>query len=307
MRKLPGVRGLRDRPKRVTRSNALLTVGLATFAIAAFAGNSLLARAALADSAIEAGAYSSIRLAAGALVLLPFLSARPSRADLPGAIALAVYVAGFSLAYLNLEAGIGAVILFGFVQATILAVGALRGERLRALGWIGVALALGGMVWLMAPWKAAQPGAAALAPSLLMATAGIAWGAYTLIGRGSASLPGRATGSTARNFLIASILVAPMLAFDSSWPSAHGIILAVISGAVTSGLGYVLWYKVAPRLGLATVASVQLATPVAAALGGALLLAEPLSVRLAIGGGLIISGIILTLIKSSGTRASPAR
>ncbi len=304
---MPGPRRLRDWPVRVTRSNALLTAGLATFAIAAFAGNSLLARAALADGAIEAGAYSAIRLAAGALVLLPFLSARPSRTDLPGAIALAVYVAGFSLAYLNLEAGIGAVILFGFVQATILAVGAWRGESLRLSGWIGVALALCGMVWLMMPWKTTQFGAASLIPSLLMAAAGVAWGAYTLIGRGSASLAGGATGSTARNFLIASVLVAPMLAFDGDWPSQHGVILAMISGAVTSGLGYVLWYTVAPRLGLATVASVQLATPVAAALGGALFLAEPLSVRLALGGGLIIGGIVLTLIKTSGTSGLPAR
>jgi len=279
----------------VTKSNALLTVGLAVFAIAAFAGNSLLARAALSDGAIEAGAYSAIRLASGALVLLPFLSARPSRSDFPGAVALAVYVAGFSLAYLSLEAGIGAVILFGFVQATILAIGAWRGERLLVSGWLGVVLALGGMVWLMAPWEAGQVGAASLVPSLLMAAAGIAWGTYTLIGRGSADRPGGATGSTARNFLIASVLVAPMLVIDGGWPRPQGILLAVVSGVVTSGLGYVLWYKVAPRLGLATVASVQLATPVAAALGGALFLAEPLSLRLAIGGGLIIGGIVLTL------------
>lgn len=303
---MPGARWLPNWPNGVTKPSLLLTACLATFAIAAFAGNSLLARAALADGAIEAGAYSAIRLAAGALVLLPFLGARPSRADVPGAIALAIYVAGFSLAYLSLEAGIGAVILFGFVQATILAVGAWRGERLLTTGWFGVALALGGMVWLMEPWRATQPGAALLAPSLLMAAAGIAWGAYTLIGRGSANLPGGATGSTARNFLIASVLAAPMVAFDSGWPSALGAILAVISGAVTSGLGYVLWYKVAPRLGLATVASVQLATPVAAALGGALFLAEPLSARLAVGGGLIIGGIVLTLIKPSGSSGSPA-
>lgn len=288
------------------KNNTLLTALLATFAIAAFAGNSLLARAALADGAIEAGAYSAIRLASGALILLPLLGARPSRADMPGAIALAIYVAGFSLAYLDLEAGLGAVILFGFVQATILVVGAVQGERLTLLAWNGVAVALAGMVWLMAPWEARSEGATLL-PGLLMASAGIAWGAYTLIGRGSGGKPGGATGSTARNFLIASILVAPMLAFDSAWPSAHGAMLAALSGAVTSGMGYVLWYKVAPQLGLATVASVQLATPVAAALGGALLLAEPLTMRLAIGGGLILGGIVLTLFKVSGTSAPPAR
>ncbi|WP_298471202.1 DMT family transporter [uncultured Erythrobacter sp.] len=282
----------------MTKSNALLTAVLATFAIAAFAGNSLLARAALADGAIEAGAYSAIRLAAGAIVLLPFLGAKPTRADLPGAAALTVYVAGFSVAYLSLEAGIGAVVLFGFVQATILGAGVWRGERLLISGWFGVVIALAGMVWLIAPWEAARIGPSALMPSLLMAAAGIAWGAYTLIGRGSASLAGGATGSTARNFLIASILVLPMLLLDSDLPSQQGVVLAIISGAVTSGLGYVLWYKVTPRLGLATVASVQLATPIAAAFGGALFLAEPLTARLAIGGGLIIGGIVLTLIKT---------
>ncbi|MEL7217862.1 MAG: DMT family transporter, partial [Pseudomonadota bacterium] len=230
----------------MTKSGALTTSLLALFAIAAFAGNSLLARAALADGAIEAGSYSAIRLASGALVLLPFLGMRPTRADLPGALALAVYVAGFSLAYLSLEAGLGAVILFGCVQATILAVGVWRGERLLFGGWIGVLMALAGMVWLMAPWDAAELGAASLAPSALMALAGIAWGAYTLIGRTSESLPGGATGSTARNFLIASLFVCPMVFLDSAWPGMWGIALAVISGVVTSAMGYVLWYKAAP-------------------------------------------------------------
>ena len=280
-------------------SGALTILLLAVLAIAAFAGNSLLARAALADGGIEAGAFSTIRLAAGALVLLPVLGARPSKSDLPGAVALAVYVAGFSLAYLSLEAGMGAVILFGFVQATILGVGAMRGDVLSVRAWIGVTLALAGMVWLFAPWDSAGAFIEIALPGALMAAAGIAWGAYTLIGRGSASRPGGAAGSTARSFLIASLLVAPMLALDSTWPSMRGVILAVVAGAVTSGLGYVVWYKVAPRLGLATVASVQLATPVAAALGGALFLAEPITMRLAIGGVMILGGIALTVIKPS--------
>ncbi|MDY7097528.1 MAG: EamA family transporter [Pseudomonadota bacterium] len=273
---------------------------LAILAIAAFAGNSLLARAALADGAIEAGAFSAIRLASGALVLLPFLSTRPSRKDLPGALALTVYVAGFSLAYLSLPAGLGAVVLFGCVQATILGIGAMRSERLRPTGWLGVAIAVSGMIWLMAPWEAAKGQESLLGAGLLMALAGMGWGVYTIIGRGSASMAGGATGSTARNFLIASVLVLPLLAFDSELPGASGVVLAITSGAVTSGLGYVLWYKVAPRLGLGTVASVQLATPVAAALGGSLLLAEPLTWRLAVGGGLILGGIVLTLLKPTG-------
>ena len=276
------------------KNSVALTALLAALAVSAFAGNSLLARAALADGAIEAGAYSVIRLASGALVLLPFLGARPSRRDLPGACALAVYVAGFSLAYLHLGAGIGALILFGFVQATILTIGVIRGERLIARGWFGLVIALAGLMYVLAPWEADR-NAAGLLPGLLMAGAGIAWGVYTLIGRGSGSAPGGATGSTARYFLIASVIVAPMLLLDSTMPRWDGALLAAISGVVTSALGYVVWYKVAPQLGLATVASVQLATPVVAALGGALFLAEALTTGVVIGGALILGGIALTV------------
>lgn len=266
-----------------------MTLVLAAVAILAFAGNSLLARAALADGAIEAGAYSAIRLASGALVLLPFLRRVPGRADWPGALALAVYVGGFSLAYLSLGAGTGALILFACVQATIVTVGITRGDAPSARGWLGMALAMAGLLYLMAPGSVdAPPG-----PALLMALAGIAWGAYTLIGRGGSD----PSGSTARNFALATPIVLPMLWLDSGWPSWQGVMLAAMSGALTSGLGYVAWYAVAPRLGIATVASVQLATPLVAALGGALLLAEPLSWPLAIAGGLIIGGIVLTLPK----------
>lgn len=272
----------------MSKSSAHLLV-LAALAILAFAGNSLLARAALAQGAIEAGAFSAIRLASGALVLLPFLGKRPSSADLPGAIALAVYVAGFSLAYLSLDAGSGALILFACVQATILTIGFARGEALSVAGWLGLALALGGLAALLSPGT--QP--IALGPAGLMAIAGIAWGVYTVIGRGTFD----PTGSTARNFLIASILVAPMLVIDNAMPSPEGVAFAAITGALTSGLGYVVWYKVAPQLGLGTVASVQLATPVVAAIGGVVLLSEPIGWRLIVGGVMILSGIMLTLKK----------
>lgn len=283
-----------SRLSQFTQSGAGLTFVLASFAILAFAGNSLLARAALStemggNGAIEAGAFSAIRLAAGALVLLPFLGKRPSMKDAPGALSLAVYVAGFSLAYLSLGAAIGALILFACVQATIIIVGLIRGEGLPLLGWIGLLVAMGGLVLLLAPGGEAVAWSAAA----MMAVAGVAWGAYTLIGRSSSD----ATGSTARAFLLATPLVVPMLWLDSAMPSWHGVALAVIAGAVTSGMGYVVWYKVTPRLGLATVASVQLATPVVAAIGGVLLLSEPLDWRLMVGGALIVGGIVLTIIK----------
>lgn len=278
----------------MTRSG-IATLTLASLAIAAFAGNSLIARAALADGAMGAGAFSAIRLTAGALVLLPMIGRRPVRADWPGALALAAYVAAFSFAYLGIAAGSGALILFAAVQVTILLAGTARGEALTLPAWIGLGLAMTGLVLLLAPGgEAVDPQAAAL-----MAVAGIAWGIYTLIGRGS----GDATGRTARSFLLAAPLMLPLLWWD--WvggaaplaASRGGALLAVASGAVTSGLGYIVWYKVIPRLGLASVASVQLATPVVAALGGVLLLSEPLGWRLLGGGGLILVGIVLTLSK----------
>jgi len=282
----------------VRKTNFGTVIGLAILAIAAFAGNSLLARAALADGAIDAGAYSAIRLASGAIVLLPFLKTLPSREDLPGAFALTAYVAGFSLAYLDLGAGLGALILFGFVQATILLYGLFKGEGIGARGGLGIVVALAGLLWVLAPWRAAAGDETSFGSGVLMAGAGIAWGAYTVIGRGSAQHPGGAIGSTARAFLIASFLVLPMLFWDAGWPGNYGVALAVISGTITSALGYVIWYKVAPQLGLATVACVQLATPVAAAAGGAVFLAETLTVQVIAGATLILGGIILTLKKA---------
>lgn len=275
--------------------SAITTLALASLAIMAFAGNSLLARAALADGAMGAGAFSAIRLTAGALVLLPMVGRRPEARDWPGAIALAVYVAGFSVAYLSLGAGTGALILFAAVQATILLVGTARGEALSLAGWTGLGLAMAGLVFLLAPGgEGVDPLAAGL-----MAVAGAAWGTYTLIGRGGED----ATGRTARSFLLAAPLMLPLLWWDSAMgaapvlPTRDGVLLAATSGALTSGLGYVVWYKVIPRLGLATVASVQLATPVVAALGGAALLGEALGWRLLGGGALILVGIVLTLPK----------
>lgn len=273
---------------RMTPAKIML---MAVAAIVAFAANSLFARAALADGAMGAGAYSAVRLAAGALVLLPVLVRTQGwtwgRADLAGATALAVYVGGFSLAYISLGAASGALILFACVQATILLIGTMRGDAPAFRGWLGMVLAMAGVAYLLAPGA----GSVEIVPAILMAGAGIAWGVYTLLGRGA----GDPAGRTARNFLLATPMVLPMLLLDSDWPSGFGILMAVLSGALTSGLGYVVWYAVAPRLGLATVAVVQLATPVVAALGGAVLLAEPLSLTVAIASALILGGIVLTL------------
>ena len=280
----------------------------AVLAIIAFAGNSLIARMALAgdtgetaiDPLIEPGAYSLIRLAAGALVLLPFIGGLPRKSDLPGGLALVFYVAGFSWAYVALGAAAGALILFGFVQVTVVTVGAIGGERPKALALLGMAIAMSGLAILFAPSVMAAASADAgqsaqtssgLIPALLMAGAGIAWGLYTGFGRQS----GAASAFTAKSFAIGTVLALPLIALDSGLPQVSGIGLALLSGAVTSGLGYVIWNKVSPSLGLATVAAVQLATPLVAALAAIPLLGEELSAQLLIAGACILGGIVLTL------------
>lgn len=268
---------------------------LAVLAIAAFAGNSLLARGAIGSGAIDAGGFTLLRLASGAMVLVPFLKrGGMGRADWPGGLSLFVYAACFSFAYIALPAGTGALVLFACVQATIMFVGVARGERLGVAALAGLVLALAGVAWLLAPAASVPEDALA---ALLMAIAGAAWGIYTLLGRGEGD-PAR---RTAANFawatplaIVLYLVVDPSALGSATW---SGIGLAVAAGAITSGLGYVVWYAVAPRLGLATVATVQLATPVAAALIAAVTLAEPLTLRLGIAALLIVGGIVLTLRK----------
>jgi drug/metabolite transporter (DMT)-like permease len=262
---------------------------LAGLAIFAFAGNSLLARAAIGEQLIGAGAFSVVRLVAGAVVLLPVIGRLPRRADIAPAIALLVYVAAFSFAYQALSAATGALILFASVQATVLLGGVSSGGSIGRIAIAGLSLAMAGVVWLMLP----AVNTPALLPALVMALAGIGWGLYTLAGRKSDD----ASGQTARNFLIAAILSLPLAALDVHGPAAQpiGLALATCAGAITSGLGYVIWYRVAPQLGLATVASVQLATPLAAAAGAAVFLAEPIGWRFVLAASAVLVGIAMTM------------
>ena len=193
----------------------------------------------------------------------------------------------FSWAYVELPAATGALILFAVVQATILLAGMARGERVGWLGWTGLVLSLAGLAVLLVP----QVQGGRLLPSAFMAVAGIAWGAYTMIGRASAG----AGRYTARSFVIGAVLALPLLAFDMTMPETPGLLLAMLSGAVTSGLGYVIWNRVSPSLGLATLATVRLATPLVAALGGIALLDELVTSELIVAGVLIVTGIGLTL------------
>ena len=259
----------------------------------AFAANSVLARLALRTTAVDAATFSAVRLGAGALVLALVARRRGGRGggSWPSALALFVYAAAFSFAYLALSAGTGALVLFGAVQLTMIGWGLAHGERLSAVQAAGLAAALGGLAVLVAPGVTAPPPG----PALLMAAAGAAWGAYSLRGRGV----DRPVDESAGNFLRASALGAVLLG-GAAWGGAvHldglGLAYAALSGGVTSGLGYVGWYAVLPALRATTAATVQLSVPALAALGGLALVGEPVTVRLAVASAVTLGGIAVVV------------
>ena len=273
-------------------------IALTTLAMTAFAGNSLLCRAALQHTGIDAASFTAIRLVAGALMLWLLVRLRQGtladgRGSWLSALALFVYAAGFSFAYLSLPTGTGALLLFGAVQATMIGYGLWRGERLQGWAFVGLLLALGGLVGLLLPGLAAPP----LHGAALMLGAGVAWGVYSLRGKGA----GDATRVTAGNFLraapMAAVLAALML--NSRSLDGAGVGYAVASGAVTSGIGYAIWYTALPALKATHAATVQLSVPVIAALGGVLLLGEPLTQRLLLASTAILGGIALVIRKQA--------
>ena len=268
-----------------------MIVFLTTLALLAFAANSVLTRAALVDTAIDPVSFTALRIASGALMLWLIVGLRsrsaPGTGSWASALALFGYAIAFSLAYTSLTAATGALLLFGAVQVTMITWGLLRGERLRAGQWLGVALALAGLVWLLLPGLSApSPG-----PAALMLVAGCAWGIYTLRARGA----GDPTRVTASNFARASL---PALALVGLfWSGAQwdlgGLALAVASGALASGVGYAIWYAALQHIGTHTAAVSQLTVPVITAVAGVFLLAEPMTWPTIIGGLCIIGGIAL--------------
>ena len=268
-------------------------LGLTALAMLAFAGNSLLCRAALGEGHIDAASFTVIRLLSGAAVLWLLVRARydveSGNGSWPSALALFVYAAGFSFAYISLETGMGALLLFGAVQATMIGYGLVKGERFTALQVLGLMLALGGLVGLLMPGLSAPP----LQGALLMLAAGIAWGIYSLRGRGS----GHPTRVTAGNFLRAAPLSLPLLLLGVPGAdiSMQGVFYAVASGGLASGLGYAIWYWVLPAWKASAAASIQLSVPVIAALGGVLWLDEMLTLRLVLASMAILGGIALVI------------
>ncbi len=264
-------------------------------ALLAFAGNSILCRLALADGAIDPASFTSIRLISGAVTLLVVLSLSksPQSDDSAGSwlatIMLFAYAALFSFAYISLNTGTGALILFASVQVTMLLVNFLRGNRLHYLEWLGLLTACLGFVYLVLP----ELGRPSLSGFVMMAFAGIAWGAYTLLGQNSEN-PLR---TTAHNFTrcipIAALLL--VIFVDQSQLSPYGLVLAIASGALTSGLGYAIWYAALKGLTTTQAAVIQLFVPVIAAVGGVAFANELISLRLLIAATLILGGIVLVI------------
>ncbi len=280
----------------------LRSAALTTLAMVAFAGNSLLCRLALKHTSIDAASFTTVRLLSGALVLWLLARQLPgsrgpqaSQGNWPSALALFAYAAAFSFAYVSLPAATGALLLFGAVQATMIGYGFWSGERLRPVQLAGLCLALGGLVGLLLPGLSAPP----LAASVLMLGAGLAWGIYSLRGKGA----GKPTQVTAGNFLraapVAVALSVMMLVFEGASPASvdkAGLGYAVASGALTSSLGYAVWYTALPALKATTAATVQLSVPVIAALGGIVFLGEAVTPRLALASAAILGGIALVLL-----------
>ena len=272
-------------------------VVLTLLAMVAFASNSLLCRLALRQTTIDAASFTLVRLLSGAIALWLIVFTRNTGRTIAGnwtsALALFAYAAGFSFAYITLSAGTGALLLFGAVQATMILWGLRKGERLDARQWVGLAIALTGLVVLVFPGLSAPPVGAAL----LMIGAGMAWGIYSLRGKGAGDPLGVTTGNFRRAIAFAALLsltLLPWLKFDRA-----GTAYAILSGAIASGVGYVIWYSALPHLKGATAATVQLSVPVLASVGGILFLSESITLRLLLASALTLGGIGLVIIERS--------
>jgi drug/metabolite transporter (DMT)-like permease len=274
---------------------------LTLLALIAFAGNSLLCRAALAHTQIDAASFTTIRLLSGAVVLWLLVVLRnrnrrdsvkvTGRGNWLSALALFAYAAGFSFAYIQLNTGMGALILFGAVQTSMIAFGLWRGERFTTAQWLGSLLACSGLIGLLLPGLSAPP----LTGAMLMITAGMAWGVYSLRGKGAGD-PLQVTAGNFSRTVPMALLLSLMLLSRASLDSA-GVYYALLSGVLTSGVGYAIWYSALPLLKATTAATVQLSVPLLAALGGVVLLQEPVTLRLLLAALAILGGIALVVLQ----------
>lgn len=270
---------------------------LLSAALIGFAANSLLTRGAVSAGLIDAASFTLIRLATGAATLALLLRARrgpaADRGRWSSAASLAGYACAFTVAYTRIGAALGALLLFGAVQVTMVGVGIARGERPRRLDWIGVGLAAAGLLVLTLPGAAAPD----LWGAILMLAGGACWGAYSLAGRGSRDPLGATTGNFLRGTVLATIALLPFL--PDAHVTASGLLLATASGSLASGVGYTVWYAALPALAAWRAALVQMIVPVLTAFGAVVLLGEAIDARLVFAAPLIAAGVWLT------TRAGP--
>ena len=278
------------------------TILITLIALIAFAGNSLLCRAALRDTAIDAGSFTAVRIVSGALALCLIVVLRSKNdTDRQGsgnwrsALALFVYAATFSFAYVELASGTGALLLFGAVQATMIGAGLWRGEKFGAAQSVGLGIAGTGLITLLFPGLSAPP----LHSALLMLLSGIAWGIYSLRGQGAGDPTRVTTGNFVRAAVPAILLGAAVASLGQANWDMPGLAYAVASGALTSGVGYAIWYLAVRSLRTTTAATVQLCVPVLAALGGTLFLGEPVTTRLVLASAAILGGIALVILRKS--------
>lgn len=277
-----------------------LTFSLTLLAMVAFAGNSLLCRLALKHTSIDAASFTSIRIISGALALWLITRMRAgthgAAGSWPSALALFAYAAGFSYAYVSLPAATGALLLFGAVQATMIGYGLWAGERLGMRKSAGIIFAFGGLAALMFPGLSAPP----VLGSALMLGAGVAWGVYSLRGKGA----GDPTRVTAGNFLRAAPMAAALSLITLPWMSldSAGVGYAISSGALASGVGYAIWYTALRGLKATSAATVQLSVPILAAVGGIVFLGEAITLRLLVASAAILGGIALVIVDRRAAR-----
>jgi len=274
--------------------STLRTIVLTVVAMLAFAANSLLCRQALGEGLIDAATFSTIRVLSGAItlsliVLMRRRPLKPSTANWQSATMLFTYMAFFSFAYISLGAGTGALILFGAVQLTMFIFAIRQGESFSPRSWAGLALAVFGLVYLVLPGVSAPD----LSGAVLMTVAGVAWGIYSLLGKGAAD----PLEATARNFVycVPLVLIVSLFFMDDFAITSNGLLLAVASGALTSGCGYVIWYAVLPSLTATRAATVQLSVPAIASFGGIILLSEDLTMRLFVASIVTLGGVAIVL------------
>lgn len=275
------------------------TLSLTVLAMVAFAANSVIGRMGLIETATGPGAFAFIRMLSGAVVLALLILARGERlgGSWAGASMLTLYMVAFAYAYLTLAAGTGALILFGVVQIIMIGAGWKAGERLNFIQAVGAGMAAVALVWLVSPGVDAPP----LSGAFAMAFAGIGWAVYSLLGRNAKAAGAETAGNFVRGIPLSALLIAPVLFLrPEGLPDTEGLTLAILSGAVTSGLGYILWYRALKGLKATQAGLAQLTVPAIAALGGAALLAEPITLRLILASTAILGGVaIATLTPSS--------